>query len=58
MYIHALIVKLCKNKYLPCSFKAGLHNSESSKVEIELHKFAAGRTSLFRCCSEEILKRQ
>ena len=57
-HIHALIVKLYKNKNLRCSFKAGLHNSENSNVEIDPHKFAAGRKSLFPGSSEEILKRQ
>ena len=36
----------------------GLHNSESSKGQIDQHKFPAGRKSVFRCNVEEILKRQ
>jgi len=36
------------------SSKSGLHNSESSKRQIDQHKFAAGRKSLFRCSLEEI----
>ena len=37
---------------------AGLHNSESSKGQIDQHKLAAGRKSLFRYSVEEILKGQ
>ena len=37
---------------------AGLHNSESSKDQIDQHKLAAGRKSLFRHSVEEILKGQ
>jgi len=37
---------------------AGLHNSESSKGQIDQHKLAAGRESLFRHSVEEILKGQ
>jgi len=38
---------------------AGLHNSECSKKgQIDQHKFALGRKSLFRCSLEEILKWQ
>ena len=37
---------------------AGLHNSESSKGQIDQHKLAAGRKSLFRHSVEEILKGQ
>ena len=38
--------------------RAGLHNSESSKGQIDQHKLAAGRKSLFRHGVEEILKGQ
>jgi len=38
--------------------RAGLHNSESSKGQIDQHKLAAGRKSLFRHRVEEILKGQ
>ena len=37
---------------------AGLHNSKSSKGQIDQHKLAAGRKSLFRHSVEEILKGQ
>ena len=37
---------------------AGLHNSESSKGQIDQHKLAACRKSLFRGSVEEILKGQ
>ena len=37
---------------------SGLHNSESSKGQIDQHKLAAGRKSLFRDSVEEILKGQ
>ena len=40
------------------SSKAGLHNPESSKCQIDQHKLAAGRKSLFRHSVEEILKGQ
>jgi len=40
------------------AFTPGLHNSESSKAQIDQFKFSAGRKSLFRCSLEEILKRQ
>ena len=36
----------------------GLHNSESSKGQIDQHKLATGRKSLFRHSVEEILKGQ
>jgi len=39
-------------------FWPGLHNSESSKGQIDQHKLAAGRKSLFRHSVEEILKGQ
>jgi len=42
---------LCKG-----TSRAGLHNSESSKGQIDQHKLAAGRKSLFRRSVEEILK--
>ena len=38
--------------------RPGLHNSESSKGQIDQHKLAAGRKSLFRDSVEEILKGQ
>ena len=38
--------------------RPGLHNSESSKGQIDRHKLAAGRKSLFRGSVEEILKGQ
>jgi len=38
--------------------KTGLHNSESSKGQIDQHKLAAGRKSLFRGSVEEILQGQ
>ena len=43
---------------LTISLIAGLHNSESSKGQIDQHKLAAGRKSLFRHSVEEILKGQ
>jgi len=38
--------------------RPGLHNSESSRGQIDQHKFSAGRKSRFRCSLEEIMKRQ
>ena len=38
--------------------RSGLHNSESSKGQIDQHKLAVGRKSLFRHSVEEILKGQ
>ena len=43
--------------FLTCP-TAGLHNSESSKGQIDQHKLAAGRKNLFRHSVEEILKGQ
>jgi len=31
------------------TFRAGLHNSESSMGEIDQHKFLAGRKNILRC---------
>ena len=46
-------------KPMRCSLvNAGLHNSESLRGQIDQHRFAAGRKSLFCCSLEEILKRQ
>jgi len=39
-------------------YAAGLLNSESLQGQIDEHKFAAGRKTLFRCSSKEILNRQ
>jgi len=39
-------------------YRSGLHNSESSKGQIDQHKLAAGCKSLFRGSVEEILKGQ
>ena len=44
------------NTHQYCS--TGLHNSESLKGQIDQHKLAAGRKSLFRHSVEEILKGQ
>jgi len=45
-------------KPMRCSLvNAGLHNSESMRGQIEQHKFAACRKSLFCCSLEEMLKR-
>jgi len=38
--------------------KAGLHNSESLKGQIDQHTLATGRKSRFGCSVEEILKGQ
>jgi len=43
---------------LETSLRTGLHNSESSKGQIDQHKLTAGRKSLFRHSVEEILKEQ
>jgi len=40
------------------AYRAGLHKSESSKGQIDQHKLAAGRKSLFRHSVEEIRKGQ
>jgi len=58
---HFIAFNDIKSKHFSNALKdswAGLHNSESSKGQIDQHKFAAGRKSLFRCNAEEILKEQ
>ena len=53
-----LILKTNETCLLTRSFMPGLHNAESSKGQIDQHKLAAGRKSLFRHSVEEILKEQ
>ena len=57
MKVNFTLHNVCSHLNLNC-FKPGLHNSESSKGQIDQHAFAAGHKILFHCSLEEILKRQ
>jgi len=62
LYLHFAVCSLLnKSKVwdkVILSWNPVLHNSESSKGQIDQHKFAAGHKSLFRCSLEEIMERQ
>jgi len=53
---YCIVITLGKHKF--AASRAGLHNSESSKSQIDQHKLVAGRKSLFCHRVEENLKGQ